>query len=479
MTEGFTISEAASLLGVPTERVWELIARGVFSGELGGDGAYRVHLGGRAPTALTPEQHSNPATRPDGDPEQDEARFEWRAFRELLTEFRTLTERYGQALLALGEARGEVAALRGRVDLLEARIDPTLAHRPAWQLPAPSEPVEAEAPTQTADAGPAVPPVATTEADEGRAAPAVTFAIESEPAAELADGLDAGWAREASPDEATPAAEAGERSGEKAEADQIRHGGGYPGPRQVRRQRLAATLRRQQRPRVGAVAGIPEALARADDPTLDALAGSGGAAEEPRPAAQQAHAAIAIAAEAEPSESPAPAVDEQADLRAQLSASVPDDVDPIEWVERILAPSIARPLPEPPAAEGEASAAPVEPRAEAAEPQEIAEPQAAQRRPQPEPPPPQSAQAFQLPGGEELEVALDALRASPPARAEQPPEPTAPTAPSPGPSARPVSGFDPIEFRRRLMPGGEPGWPRGRRGPAATAYQRLRRLFPG
>ena len=45
------------------------------------------------------------------------------AFRELLTEFRNLTERYGQALLALGEARGEVASLRTRVDLLEARLD--------------------------------------------------------------------------------------------------------------------------------------------------------------------------------------------------------------------------------------------------------------------------------------------------------------------------------------------------------------------
>ena len=45
------------------------------------------------------------------------------AFRELLTEFRNLTERYGQALLALGEARGEVAGLRSRVDQLEARLD--------------------------------------------------------------------------------------------------------------------------------------------------------------------------------------------------------------------------------------------------------------------------------------------------------------------------------------------------------------------
>ncbi|MDQ3879841.1 MAG: hypothetical protein M3295_02015, partial [Chloroflexota bacterium] len=39
-------------------------------------------------------------------------------FRELLSELRHLQERYGQALLALGEARGEAAALRHRLALL-------------------------------------------------------------------------------------------------------------------------------------------------------------------------------------------------------------------------------------------------------------------------------------------------------------------------------------------------------------------------
>jgi DNA-directed RNA polymerase specialized sigma24 family protein len=30
--EGYSVTEAASILGVPTERVWELLARGVLSG---------------------------------------------------------------------------------------------------------------------------------------------------------------------------------------------------------------------------------------------------------------------------------------------------------------------------------------------------------------------------------------------------------------------------------------------------------------
>ncbi len=60
------------------------------------------------------------------------------AFRELLTEFRNLTERYGQALLALGESRGEVASLRGRVELLETRMELRLgatAPMTAWTAP--------------------------------------------------------------------------------------------------------------------------------------------------------------------------------------------------------------------------------------------------------------------------------------------------------------------------------------------------------
>jgi hypothetical protein len=132
---GYSVTEAASVLGVPTERVWELLARGVLSGEPEGESGMRVFLQPRpAPAPVLPVDEP---PRPNG-PER-----ELSPFRELLTEFRSLTERYGQALLALGESRGEVASLRSRVDLLEARIDlrlpmgqPSVAPWPAQPLPA-------------------------------------------------------------------------------------------------------------------------------------------------------------------------------------------------------------------------------------------------------------------------------------------------------------------------------------------------------
>ena len=116
--EGYSVTEAASVLGVPTERVWELLARGVLSGVPDGETGMRVFLQPRpAPIAVdeSPRGNGHPAAR--------EPDTEASPFRELLTEFRNLTERYGQALLALGEARGEVASLRSRVDVLEARMD--------------------------------------------------------------------------------------------------------------------------------------------------------------------------------------------------------------------------------------------------------------------------------------------------------------------------------------------------------------------
>src|SRR5918996_6049110 len=119
MMNGYSVTEAASVLGVPTERVWELLARGILVGAPEGETGMRVFLQPRpAPAPVTAAPADDPsAARGDG-PER-----ELSPFPELLTEFRNLTERYGQALLALGEARGEVASLRGRVELLEARID--------------------------------------------------------------------------------------------------------------------------------------------------------------------------------------------------------------------------------------------------------------------------------------------------------------------------------------------------------------------
>jgi hypothetical protein len=116
--DGYSVSEAASVLGVPIERVWELLARGVLAGAPEGETGMRVFLHPRpapAPAPISPPPAENGGPR---DPDR-----ELSPFRELLTEFRNLTERYGQALLALGESRGEVAALRSRVDLLEARMD--------------------------------------------------------------------------------------------------------------------------------------------------------------------------------------------------------------------------------------------------------------------------------------------------------------------------------------------------------------------
>ncbi|HEX2220950.1 MAG TPA: hypothetical protein VHK06_00330, partial [Candidatus Limnocylindria bacterium] len=114
MNDGHSISDAATLLGVPAERVWELLARGVLAGEPLDDGGYRVFLGSAAPGEAGRSRRGTTAADPPPGGAASASDFsgaERGAFRELLTEFRNLTERYGQALLALGEARGEVAAL--------------------------------------------------------------------------------------------------------------------------------------------------------------------------------------------------------------------------------------------------------------------------------------------------------------------------------------------------------------------------------
>ncbi len=146
--EGYSVTEAASVLGVPTERVWELLARGVLSGAPDGETGMRVFLQPR-PAPSPPE----PSPAKNGGSHEAE-RGELSPFRELLTEFRSLTERYGQALLALGEARGEVASLRSRVDLLEARMDlrlpsGTAAAAAGWE---PSMPSPARSPMPTTPA---------------------------------------------------------------------------------------------------------------------------------------------------------------------------------------------------------------------------------------------------------------------------------------------------------------------------------------
>ena len=113
--DGYSVDEAAAVLGIPQGRVWELLARGVLAGSSGAGGEMRVILKAPAPPAAEiPPANGGPRPTNGG---------ELSAFRELLTEFRNLTERYGQALLALGEARGEVAALNARVTVMESRLD--------------------------------------------------------------------------------------------------------------------------------------------------------------------------------------------------------------------------------------------------------------------------------------------------------------------------------------------------------------------
>lgn len=144
---GYSVTEAATVLGVPTERVWELLARGVLAGAPEGENGMRVFL--------QPRQAPAPIATPDEPAASNGPDREMSPFRELLTEFRNLTERYGQALLALGESRGEVASLRSRVDLLEARIDlrlpmgaPAASPWPTQPLPVGTPPTEAAPPAE-------------------------------------------------------------------------------------------------------------------------------------------------------------------------------------------------------------------------------------------------------------------------------------------------------------------------------------------
>ena len=90
--DGYTVDEAAEVLGIPGKRVWELITSGVLAASSEGRSGMRVFL---QPRTTTEMESAGGSRGSDATP-----------FRELLSEFRNLTERYGQALLALGEARG-------------------------------------------------------------------------------------------------------------------------------------------------------------------------------------------------------------------------------------------------------------------------------------------------------------------------------------------------------------------------------------
>jgi hypothetical protein len=151
--DGYSVQEAASVLGVAEGRVWELLARGVLLGTPEGD-SMRVFLKAQ-PGPIAPAGTHDESPRANGNGGSQGATSEASAFRELLTEFRNLTERYGQALLALGESRGEVAGLRSRVDQLEARLDLRLP--PPFDV-APAAWDSLSVPASAPDISPATPP---------------------------------------------------------------------------------------------------------------------------------------------------------------------------------------------------------------------------------------------------------------------------------------------------------------------------------
>ena len=253
MIDGYTVLEAASVLGVPEGRVWELLARGVISGTPEGD-SMRVYLKARAEPLVA--AHEPPRSNGNGG---SNGGSEASAFRELLTEFRNLTERYGQALLALGEARGEVAGLRSRVELLESRID--------LRLPAEAAPA---AVAWTAPGPPDAPPAPT---------PEPVAALSQEPARERAPRKTAA----------------------------------------PRKPKSGSTAPRKAPTRRSAVAGIADALARAEDPS---------AAELPQ-SPEQRHAAP-LAVEPAPELTPAPEPEAVESTMAIASAYSAEVVEP-DW----------------------------------------------------------------------------------------------------------------------------------------------------
>jgi hypothetical protein len=304
-------------------------------------------------------------------------------FRELLTEFRNLTERYGQALLALGEARGEVAALRSRVDLLEARMDMRLPLRPAstvaWELSERPSPQEAstEAPDGTdAPAEPATMVEAAPEAEaESAQAPMAMPEPAPEPEAEAEGEPEAPSVPEAPApvDEAVESPAEPPVGAETPPVPEVRVDLPEPAVEEPAVEEPAAEEPAVEEPAVeepaerspepkrrvsggrAAVAGLAEALARAEDPTLAALPGAREAADalaalhrDMRRAEPVAEESVEAPVEAEAAELPQAAeVPEAAGVAAEAAAP-----EPSERVEGVDIPDFAPSEPEePPAVE--------------------------------------------------------------------------------------------------------------------------------
>jgi hypothetical protein len=278
--DGYSVNEAAAVLGIPEGRVWELLARGVLAGstEVGGD--MRVILrGSAAPEAITPAPATHGGHGTPGGTNGGSNGGELSAFRELLTEFRNLTERYGQALLALGEARGEVASLRGRVELLEARVELRLprveAPMAAWESRAQPEP-ELQA---AAEPMPEPEPELQAAAEPMPELPAPDLP-EAEVSTSDATATAQALSEISAPGSAEPSSPLPRAATRKPKRRSRR------GPRSSRQEssRPAPTSRSRL-----AMSGFAEALARAEDPTTaDVFTG-----DAPLPGADEAAEALA------------------------------------------------------------------------------------------------------------------------------------------------------------------------------------------
>jgi hypothetical protein len=546
--DGYSVHDAAAVLGIPETRVWELIARGVLSGTPEGDGGMRVFLKqvAQAPAREVPRPNGNGGAHD----------VELSPFRELLTEFRNLTERYGQALLALGESRGEVAALRSRVDLLEARIDLRLpgtrpASTVAWEVPGQEAPMEVTDQVPPPEERQAAPDEPTRPTSRRRRGPRTTPAAFAEALARAQDPTlpELPGAREAAEALASlrelPAAEglaevAAEppveefREPEVAEAPRI----DAPSPEEAVTDEVAPTAAldaldeepagdRAEPPSIYSTELVePDWFADGDFSWLEQAAAA--AAESPAPRSEPAESELApevdVVMQGEPPTgadrnddaaiaSPIAAAETPPDDESstpepigEATAAVPEAEAVAATVDAIDVPirAAAEPEPEPglwvadtePGAEW-ASLPPV--RAPHSAPEARPRSESALTEPEIEP----GASAANLGGDEvplmwlgdefgaaELEFAAPGWGGPSPDLPAEPMEWVAPrdeptpsaAAPDPAPAPEDPAPSEPsiaIPPRPRPPAPGDADWLRGRRGPAATAYRRLRRLFPG
>lgn len=428
--DGYTVEEAASVLGVPRERVWELLARGIITGSSDLGGAMRVRLKAEPAAVPTAAPVERPADAGYG------AATELTPFRELLTEFRSLTERYGQALLALGEARGEVAGLRSRVDMLEARVDLRL---PSSAAPISSSWSSTPWPTPT---------------ERVVQPPPATAAVEAAPT------------------------EAGATTADHEEADAP----------PAHDDEAAGSHRRRGRTARRATERFADALARAEDPSLPELPGAAETAAA-LAALRQEHPREAARAR----ESDTPDREADASLPRELPSAdhvpVADEDEPLPEIAAPATIEVGAAV-EDQAPGAAADAEPVQARVASVEPDVEPEPEP---EPQAEPehraeveptPVAASVEGSRVSGDEaESEVAWDPERysaaieepgwisadeADAPAASVPPREPDAPTAWSPPPEAEApadVAPLETVESRGDESPADAPAW---RRSPART-----------